>query len=258
MPNFETWYEVDRSERSIFTEIYFPKRAAYQSAIFNALRHGYDQQHVKKYLSENVEALVKEFQSYPSLYDPHNYSTTTPRDTLPTVEEAEQRIAMYKSPFKGWSVNSVDGVFFGKRGKLYEEATQVIRIMFRFKSSFTKHAARAHCEDVLRAILFWTTSQQGRLNDHKRWSKVEQAQFMARHEPWPSQKRAFAEQYFTRIAREVTKWIDDRALFIFGYLVRQFWKKVLKEKLYEAEIWVTDLFDPMLNVIERVQEPPQP
>lgn len=257
MPNPDApWYALGRSERNIFTEIYFPKRAAYQGAIFDALRLGYDPEEVREYLRRNVESLIKEFQSYPSLFDPQNYTTTTPRDTLPTVEEALERIEMYKSPFKGWSMYSVDGVFFGKRGKMYEEATQVVRIMLRFKSSFTTQAARAHCEDVLRAILFWTISQQGRLLDHKRWSEAEQAQFIARHEPWSPQKRAFAEQYFTRIAGEVTKWIDDRALFIFGYLVRKFWARVLEEKLFEAEIWVTDLFDTTLNVIERVKEHP--
>ena len=47
--------------------------------------------------------------------------------------------------------------------------------------------------------------------------------------------------------------IDDRALFVFGYLVRQFWENVLSEKMYEAEIWVTSLFDQLLNVIRRVE-----
>lgn len=257
MPNPEsTWYAFGRSERCLSTEIYFPRRAAYQGAIFDALRLDHNEQHVKTYLRDNVRSLIKEFQSYPPLFDPQNYTTTTPRDTLPTVEEGQQRIEMYKSPFKGWSMYPVDGVFFGRRGKVYEEATQVVRIMLRFRSSFTKQAAKAHCEDVFRAILFWTISQQGRLNDHKRWSEAEQSQFIARHEPWPTHKRAFAEQYFGRIAGEVTKWIDDRALFIFGYLVRKFWARVLEEKLFEAEIWVIDLFDTTLNVIERVKEQP--
>lgn len=172
MPDPETRYVVDCSERSIFTEIYFPKRAAYQGAIFDALGDGYDEEHVKTYLRDNARALVNEFQSYPSLYDPQNYTTTTPRDMLPTVAEAVERINMYQSPFKGWSVYSVDGVFFGKRGKMYEEATQVVRIMLRFKSSskIRRAASAAQCEDVLRAILLWTISQQGRLIEHKRWS----------------------------------------------------------------------------------------
>lgn len=258
MPTLEeTRYVFTRSERHIFTEIYFPKRVAYQGAIFNALRFGYDENEVKTYLHRNVSKLLTEFSIYPALFDPHEYIAIRRRLTAPSIDEAHQRIDMYQSPFKGWSVYTVDGVFFGADGKMYEEATQVVRLMFRFKSSFTTQSTDAQCEDVLRSIIFWAISQQGRLNEHKPWSVAEKAQFIARHKPWPKRKLAFAKRYFTDVAKEVDKWVDDRALFIFGYLVRRFSENVLVEHLYEEEIWVTSHFDPLLNVIRRVEQPPQ-
>ncbi|MEK9184946.1 MAG: hypothetical protein AAB866_02150, partial [Patescibacteria group bacterium] len=141
---------------------------------------------------------------------------------MPSENEALERINMYKSPFKGWSTYSVDGVFFDDEGKLIEEATQVVRAMFRFGSSFAKQAMDDECSDVLRAILFWIISQHGRGYNHKVWGKEEQAQFLASHKPWPKQQGIFVKKYYTDIAIETGKWLDDREIFVFCYLVRKF------------------------------------
>lgn len=250
MPNSEKTYFFNSSERALFVEIYFPKRAAYYGTIFDALKEGYIESEVKRYLRENVYALVNEFQAFPDLLKPSRYTTTKFSRTPPSEEEAVERIEMYKSPFKGWSTYSVDGVFFDGEGKPIEEATQVVRVMFRFESSFTKQAADDGCSDVLRAILFWIISQHGRLYSHKVWGKEEQAQFMARHKPWPKEQGAFAKKYYADIALETGKWLDDREIFVFCYLVRKFWEKVVKEGMREDEIWATSLFDLVLNVVK--------
>lgn len=125
--------------------------------------------------------------------------------------------------------------------------------MFRFDSSFAKQAADEECSDVLRAILFWTISQHGRLYDHKVWGKEEKAQFMARHKPWPKKKELFAKKHYTDIAVETGKWLDNREIFVFCYLVRNFWKEVVREGMREDEIWVTSLFDLVLNVVKPTQ-----
>ncbi len=249
----ETRYIFARSEKSIFSEIYFPKHAAYQGTIFDALRDGYDEIKVKKYLTPRADELLDEFKDYPALFDPDDYTKIRRVKTPVSLAEAEKRIEMYKSPFKGWSIYSVDGVFFDEKNQMYEEAVQVIRLMFRFESSFADTAAQAGCSDVLRCILFTCIARQGRLYEHKLWGKAEEAQFMRNHAPWPARKRAFAQQHFADIAREVNKWIDDRTLFIFAYLVRKFGRKVLTEQLYEQEIWVANLFDQNLNVIRRAE-----
>ncbi len=250
----KTRYIFARSEKSIFSEIYFPKRAAYYGTIFDALREGYNEKVVKDYLTPLVDELLDEFKDYPALFDPDDYTKVRRVKAPVSVAEAKKRIAMYKSPFKGWSIYSVDGVFFDdEKGVMYEEAVQVVRIMFRFESSFADTAAQAGCSDVLRCILFTCIARQGRLYEHKLWGKAEEAQFMKNHAPWPAHKRAFAQRHFADIAREVNKWIDDRALFIFAYLVRKFADKVLIEQLYEKEIWVTNLFDQNLNVIRRIE-----
>lgn len=209
---------------------------------------------VRDYLTPRAPALLDEFKDYPALFDPDDYTNARRVKTPVSVAEAEKRIQMYMSPFKGWSIYTVDGVFFDDdTGKMYEEAVQVIRIMFRFTSSYAKAAAQAGCSDVLCCILFSVIARQGRLYEHKLWGKAEERWFIASHEPWPTKKRAFVKKHFADIAREVNKWIDDRALFIFAYLVRQFGEKVLTEQLYEKEIWVTNLFNQNLNIVRRAE-----
>ena len=58
MPTAEKVYFFNSSERSLFVEIYFPKRAAYYGAIFGALRKGYDENLVIIYMERKAEALI--------------------------------------------------------------------------------------------------------------------------------------------------------------------------------------------------------
>ena len=249
----KTRYLISRSEQSIFSEIYFPKRAAYYGTIFNALRYGYDVEYVREYMRENVEVLLDEFKAYPALFDPDDYTTTRRVTTPVSVDKARERIKMYQSPFRGWSTYTVDGVFFDDETKVMsEEAVQVVRIMFRFQSSFAPVAEKAGCRDVLRCILVWLINRQGRIADHKMWFKSEERLFIKNQPPFPKHKRAFVEHYFAGIAKEVNKWIDDRGLFLFGYLVHKFAEKVLAEELFEKQIWVTNLFNQNLIVSSRV------
>jgi hypothetical protein len=134
----EVIYPFGMTERIVFAEIYFPKRAAYYGAIFNALRFGYSADTVRDYLSRKSEALLEELKDYPGLFDPHQYEHDVRKNKRLNVDDAKARIAMYVSPFKGWSTFSVDGVFFGEDGRVFEEATQIIRIMVRSESKRKK------------------------------------------------------------------------------------------------------------------------
>lgn len=249
----EPRYVFGPGQRSIFTEIYFPRHAAYQGKIFDALQDGYSTQIVRKYLSDYAVNLLMELAAYPQLFDPYRYRRRQPQQKGTEIEQARVRIAMYRSPFRGWSLYQVDGVFFNRRGRIYEEAAQVVRIMFREESSLRKKAEAAGCADVLRAIRYWTIDRPTTITEGEAWSTQELGRFLARHEPMPEHKRVFAEEFFELAVKEASKWIDDCALFIFGYLVRTFWKGVLAGKIREEEIWVTSFFDLTVNVVKRME-----
>jgi hypothetical protein len=246
-------YVFSRGERGVFAEIYFPKKAEFQGTIFRALQDGYKEATVKTSLERNLSALVADFADYPAdLFDPYRYGIIQkPKRPESPAAKARKRIAMYVSPFKGWSMYEVDGVFFNRRGRPYEERTQVVRLMFRFQSPHLRLARKRNCEDVLRAILYFIIGTRGHISEEMVWSEGCKQRFLRMHE-WPdSVKKGFAERNFARIAKSTLKWIDDCALFTFGYLVKEFSQQVLQTGRLEEEIWVTSFFDLTLNVIQK-------
>ena len=253
MPETALTY-LQRGQSGIFAEVYFPRRIAVQGTIFGALEDGYQEVKVKKYLQKIADILLQELQGYQYIFDPLWYDVPSKRERKTTKEEAEARIARYMSPFFGWSNYVVDGVWFDDDGKPFEEATQVIRLMFRFDSRYVKEAVAAQCQDVLRAMLFWMITRQGRLDDIAPWDKIEQDRFIKEYEPMSKHKKQFAQDYFERVARETFKWMGDCFLFIFGYLVRKFAAKLIQRKKPEKEIWVTTFFNLTVSVMRKADQ----
>lgn len=254
MQKLETVYVFNPSSHGIFCEIYFPKKTAHQGTIFKALREGYDARIVRKYLKDNITEIMYELEAYPRLFDPTQYMRKYTSQRPITEQEAKRRIKIYKSPFFGWSMYPVDGVFFSNKGKLIEENTQVVRIMFKFQSIKRGIFKKNRCLDVLRAMLLWTIRKQNLLDEQNLWSEVEQERFIEEHKEWNKRKLRYVKRHFAFIAREVARWIDDCALFIFGYLVRQFSENVIVENLREEEIWTVSFFNMTVNVIQRKRE----
>ena len=191
MPEPRVLYVFSRGERGIYEEIYFPKKVVYQGAVFDALKDGLDAEKVRSYLSdpENLPALLQELKDYRGLFDPHQYEKDTRKKGQPTEAEVRERINMYESSFKGWSMYEVNGVWMGEEGELAEELTQIIRIMFRLPSTYLQEATEAGCFDVLRSMLIWCIANQGNLDEQVWWGKAEQSRFIVRHRPWPSKKK---------------------------------------------------------------------
>ena len=69
---------------------------------------------------------------YPDLLDPDRFRADGKRTPGTLEQRAMVRIDQYRSPFAGWSIYSVDGFFYDRKcQKEYEEATQVVRLLFR-------------------------------------------------------------------------------------------------------------------------------
>ena len=245
-------YVFMRGERGIFAEVYFPKKVAYQPEIFQALNEGLEEDNVKNYLSLNLLAIREEMSDYQHIFDPNQYMQNRWLE-LPEVPlaQANVRIDRYISPFYGWSMYEVDGAFKNSRGKLCDERTQIIRLIFRFDHRLKGRSRAAKCYDVFEAMLRWIMAEQGRLDHSFPWSDGELERFLELHEVWSVQKLEFAEKYYHQLARAVKKWMDDIALFVFGYLVRRFWTQVSKQKSKEDEIWTVSFFSANLNIVKR-------
>jgi hypothetical protein len=244
------------SECSIFAEIYFPKKVIYMSGIYDALEEGLRAEIVKRYLRDNVSDLLVELRSYRELFNPRQYHEEGEFVDRPfTQQEARRRIRMYQPVVKGWSLYEVDGVFLNSRGRPDDERVQAVRLIFRpedhVDGEIKKEAIAQGCEDVLQAMLSWVINSDYLLSDQRAWSPQERERFFERHMPWSQQKLEFAEQFFTLVMQQASKWVDDCALYVFGFLVRRFWNEVLRRRTREEEIWVTSFFSLHVNRVTR-------
>lgn len=246
-------YTFTRSERAIYTELYFPKRIDYEAAIADALRTSLDERFVKGYLRDNLLNLLRELRRYPELFDPRQYTRTMPRIAPITEAQARRRIAQFRLPVDGWSRYPVEGVFRVLRGRrrIYEELTQTVRIIFRLDSRYRRAADDISCLDALRLMFAWLINDNLRLDEQRAWDAEERERFLARHEPWPDYKRVFVNEYFERAAKEAQKWIDDTALYLFGFLIRSFRRGIEVKGFREDEIWAGHFFNLGLNVIRQ-------
>lgn len=253
MPTNTVRYKFDRSMPGIFYEIYFPKKAAYYGAIFAALRDGFNPTQVVDYLKEDVKALRHNFAAYPELFTPNYYKQNKRRvPRLPTQQQMLKRIDGYKSRIEGYSVYSVDGMFFdSSNSREYEESTQVVRLMFRFKSSLEAEARENNCLDCLRDVCRWVIDSKTRSDTYAAWHKNNKKAFRKCHSQWKKKKWSFVDRYFKTIAKEAIKWVHDCALFVFCYLVKKFSDGVLQTGKQEQEIWIASFFNLNVNAIVR-------
>lgn len=271
-------YVFQPRDPSIYCEIYFPQKAAYQGKIYDALLEGRDPDKVKYYLKESIDTgLIEELAVYPNLLNPDLYSGQKKKFRGDNKARAHRRIDQYRSSFAGWSMYTVAGVFFGEsqqasqglrltqRLEPAEELVQVLRLIFRFSKrdldqtsdSLLAAALEADCDEIYRTIVFRTISRMERVTGLNPWDEAERDRFIAQYAHWKKprfkHKHEFARRYFSDIVREAEHWLDDCALFVFGFLVRQFGQEVLRQQKekQEAEIWVTHFLDLSVNVTAR-------
>ena len=257
-------YVFNRGRRAILAEVHFPKRVIYQSQIFDALKKGLDEEIVKSYLSTNIGDIMQEMQEYTLLFDPLQYQRRRfPRQISISEEQAKQRIALYQSHFRGWSMYEVDGVYLNETPeklhlpileRIDDERTQILRLIFRLESIHEETAKAERCYDVLEAIMRWVMAEHGRLDHIFPWRRGELHRFLGLHAAWPRHKRVFVDNYYELITKEVKKWIDDTGMFVFCFLIRNFWEGVIASKSREVEIWVANFFNMNLNIVKETQQ----
>lgn len=250
-------YRFTPGRRSVLAEIYFPRRIATQGTIYKALEKGLNIEIVRAYLRTNAARIFSELTVYSHWFDPNRYGETKIYND--PLEAAKTRMNMCQQVFYGWSMYEVDGVFLKRDGiAIDEERTQVIKLMFKYEDEELERQTReASYPDIFRAVLYRVLSQYGEADDYIHWSEDELRLFLFRHASWPKEKLDYAEVMFPAIAKSIGKWIDDSGLFIFGYLVRQFWTEIVRLHRggapLEDEIWATSVFHMDINVLSPIR-----
>lgn len=213
-------YRLARSEPGIYTELYLPKRAQFQGALFEALTQGFRFEQVRRHFLDlekrpQINALLE---VYPGLA---GYS--------------DARIEALQ-PFEwGYSVYQVDGVYYSaEQDRAMEESTQVIRIMFQpdlnrlRRDPELDHLAPQDLIDRVAQVL------------------REVGQSNSADEPDPATRK---------VRQFLGHWKDDIALFLFGYLVFEIADRIRElhaqnETPLEEEIWVTSFWNLEVSRVE--------
>jgi len=275
-------YVFDAGNRSIFAEIFLPKRISLQGTLYETLEDGLNYDKVKNYLVQQAISLKRDYlKAYAEWFDPARYGYKDKPGVKSLSDPAKDRVRRCKRVFFGWSTYEVSGVFLKKNMRdIDEEQTQIIRIVFKYDIPKELKGARSgKYPEVLRAILYWVVSTYG-LTDGKVWSDEKFAAFVERFPQWSKEQKAFAKKHFVPIANDINIWIDDCGIFIFGFVLHQLWNKIVdmhkegkkirksdarkrrKNKKYqpaprkrthlEDQIWVTSIFRYDVNVSRSV------
>ncbi len=273
-------YIFDPGNRSILAEIFLPKRISLQGTLYNTLEAGLDFKKVKAYLVDKARDLQRDYlQAYQEWFDPHRYGYKN--NFISRDSDAAGRMERCKRVFFGWSTYEISGVFLkDNMVDIDEEQTQVIRIIFKYEvADSLKDEESKKYPEVYRAILYWVVSTYG-LNDGKPWNSAKCKMFLGRFPQWNAEQKKYAKKRFAELANDISIWIDDCGIFIFGFVLHQLWTEIVsineedrdwpekearrkrEDPTYESpprkrahledQIWVTSIFRYDVNVSRSV------
>lgn len=212
------YYKATTSETGIQTEIYLPKKSYFQGTLNDTLTNGFDYDHVKATLIQNIEDVKKLMNDF----------------TVPVTAKGLQtaRIRQMKRIFWGYSMYEVDGVFCaplesGRR--VDEERTQVIRFLFRPDIDDIRQ--------VLKGRNIETTPERIK----KTISDL--------YEPGAIDRENLPDEQKSEILSVLDyleEWRWDIQLFLFGYVINAICKQIRtqgKNIKAEDEIWITSFWN---------------
>jgi hypothetical protein len=215
-------YRLYGYEPGIFVELYLPKKSEFQGNLYDTLTNGFKLENVRKhFLSEKKQEIKELLENYTEL-----------------KEYDDKYIESLEPMFWGYSMYEVDGVFCSNQeeGKVIEERTQIIRIMFL--PDFPNIVKKVGISDP-------------------ECSKIKSIFNSYLKHIWEERKLIANERRGDekKIIDELDKWIRDISLFLVGYLVFEICSKI-KELTFtndlnpEKEIWLSSFWNLHVNRIK--------
>jgi hypothetical protein len=216
-------YEFHPGETGLFVEIYLPKKAEYQGALYEALTDGFNIRKVRNHFRVNGNG-VKRFL----------------RDHRINQYLNDSGIRSLVGVFRGYSMYEVDGVFYDK-GQISEERTQVIRLIFRVELDLIT------CKDP-------STDKTAFVKDFLRFT----GRMDDLLEYWQQSKMFSSRAEARRVFNQLRRWVGEAALFTFGYVLFKIcyvMEDVNKRtgRNEESVIWVTSFWNLVLDRVVKVR-----
>jgi|SRR5882724_1970257 len=239
------------SEPGIFVELYLPKRAEYQSVLYETLTHGFNLTDVQTHLREKGDEIKRVLQHHEQW---RSYS--------------EENIRQLNPFYQGYSMYEVDGVFLtdvkgGTRPVFQQERTQVIRIMFLPDlDALRKELAENKIDhkqmlDIVKEFLRISGHRRGKYGENIVYPDLI-TRMTAKDDP--EMKKNEKNGNLRAILDYTEKWFDDVGLFLFGYVVFKICEglKVIRQDTADAPIekviWLTSFWNLNVNRVSYSEE----
>jgi hypothetical protein len=193
-------YVLQKTELGTNVELLLPKKAYYQGVLYDTLTDGFNPEKVTAYLQDPERST--------RIMDYLNAYMTVNKKSYDWYLSKIDKI------FKGYSMYEVDGVFYDDESdKIFEECTQVIRMIFRIPHEEIK----------------------GRFKSSD-FEKLEI--FRVMHEAQLSDLNIYHDKKEDKLKYFISNWVKILTFFIYGYLLFRIQEHILKLEDKEYEIWV--------------------
>lgn len=243
-------YTSSPQESGLLVEIYLPKLAEYQGALYDTLTDGFDKNKVEDHFRDKDQEKKQRIKNMLKRYHP---SVASYEDNMITVLrglfDGERPL------FSGYSMYEVDGVFNSPENGIIAERAQVIRIIFKpYIGWFMKGGL-----NILK--------QQRNINQKDVEELQERIEERLMHlatlyfDSPPQDKASFLKRHNDDldiidkfIIYFLDLWVNCVLLFLFGYLAFNITEKFLELKEQDAskgeeEMWITTFWNLKVNRI---------
>jgi len=215
-------YQLHSHEAGMFIEIYLPKKSVFQGTLYDTLSQGFEVEWLKSYFKDENKK--------------NTINTLLQRTNL-LFQYSDEMIDKFPKIFFGYSMYEVDGVFYSTDRKVYEERTQIVRLMFKpdlepFFEKFPEDEAK------IRGVV------------------LEYLSYLKTKELFLKEKKL--ESIYQDIIDDIDQWIDYVQLFVYGYLMHEICIKInelchenkMEWNDAEDEIWITSFWNFAINPVK--------
>lgn len=285
-PQWTAEYNYEPTEFGIYVEIYLPKRARYQSVLFRTLTDGFNRKKVDNHFNDEDKDKINEIKKLLENYDPIKKFGELRRNF--------NKVFSNSNVYAGYTMYEVDGVFFDEESYaqaleensaknleedtdgadedskilsfIYEEKTQVIRLIFRppinevYNLLQASKKSKKEPGDEDKGIARTLVARYLRRRDTYSNVNMEARNpfdksgvkpgVKSRQHQFVSEERILSKS-MQNIVKYLENWITGVEFFVLGFFVFRFCEKVtsmlekgkIKESQIEKEIWVSSFWN---------------
>jgi hypothetical protein len=233
------FYQYQRNEAGLFTELYLPKKAEFQGTLYKVLTEGFDLARLKAHFRDpdKQPGIRRILRGYPRV---EHYT--------------EADVEALRPLFFGYSLYEVDGVYNSPERGVMEERTQVVR--FLLKPDFDDLLAECGAGPDKRGEAVILAREFLRSPD------LEAESFLRTEGPRIAQRFGTTLPNHLAGVQYLDRWMNQVRMYLFGYVVHEicdrilelYHEKRLSPEQLEEEIWFTSFSNLSVSRVTRTSE----